>query len=84
MQASKLSTGSSQACVEGKVKTEPSKLFRFSLSYFLGALILNILITPFVDPLKGGDVIEVMLTSLVLLVAVFSIASRSIGLALLL
>ncbi|MBV8226810.1 MAG: hypothetical protein JO232_16650, partial [Verrucomicrobia bacterium] len=56
------------------MKSERPKLFRFSLGYFLGALILNILITPFVDPLKGGDVIEVMLTSLVLLVAVFSIA----------
>ena len=71
-----LSTGSSQACVEGKVKTEPSKLFRFSLSYFLGALILNILITPFVDPLKGGDLIETMLITLVLLVAVLSMAGR--------
>ncbi|MBV8212734.1 MAG: two pore domain potassium channel family protein [Verrucomicrobia bacterium] len=52
------------------------KQFRFSLSYFLGALILNILISPFVDPLSGGDLIETMLTTLVLLVAVLSIAGR--------
>ena len=52
------------------------KLFRFSLSYFLGALILNILISPFVDPLRSGDLIETMLMTLILLIAVLSIAGR--------
>ena len=58
------------------MKSERPKLFRFSLSYFLGAIILNILISPFVDPLKGGDLIEAILLSLVLLVAVFTNAGR--------
>jgi len=58
------------------VKSDRPKLFRFSLSYFLGALILNILVSPFVDPLKGGELVETMLTTLVLLVAVLSIAGR--------
>jgi hypothetical protein len=52
------------------------KQFRFSVSYFLGALILNILISPFVDPLRSRDLIETMLMTLVLLVAVLSIAGR--------
>jgi ion channel len=52
------------------------KQFRFSVRYFLGALILNILISPFVDPLGSGDLIETMLLTLVLLVAVLSIAGR--------
>jgi hypothetical protein len=52
------------------------KLFRFSLGYFLGALILNIVISPLVDPLKGGNLIETMLMTLVLLIAVLSIAGR--------
>ncbi len=52
------------------------KQFRFSISYFLGALILNILISPFTDPLRSADLIETMLMTLVLLVAVLSIAGR--------
>src|SRR5258708_82280 len=52
------------------------KQFRFSISYFLGALILNILISPFTDPLRSGDLIETMLMTSVLLVAVLSIAGR--------
>ena len=56
--------------------TTRPKQFRFSVRYFLGALILNILISPFVDPLKSGDLIETMLTTIVLLVAVLSIAGR--------
>ena len=58
-----------------KVQGRP-KQFRFSVSYFLGALILNILISPFVDPLRSGDLIEAMLMTLVLVVAVLSIAGR--------
>ncbi|MBV9878007.1 MAG: two pore domain potassium channel family protein [Verrucomicrobia bacterium] len=37
---------------------------------------MNIVISPFVDPLKGGDLIETMLITLVLLIAVLSIAGR--------
>ena len=65
-----------------KTRTSPQKAqvrpkpFRFSVSYFLGALILNIFISPFVDPLKSADLIETMLMTLVLLVAVLSIAGR--------
>jgi Ion channel len=65
-----------------KTRTSPRKAqgrpkqFRFSISYFLGALILNIFISPFVDPLRSGDLIETMLMTLVLLVAVVSIAGR--------
>jgi hypothetical protein len=63
-----------------KARTSPQKAqvrqFRFSVSYFLGALILNIFISPFVDPLRSADLIETMLMTLVLLVAVLSIAGR--------
>ena len=65
-----------------KTRTSPQKAqvrpkqFRFSISYFLGALILNILISPFTDPLSSGDLIETMLMTSVLLVAVLSIAGR--------
>lgn len=58
-----------------RVQSRP-KQFRFSVRYFLGALISNILISPFVDPLRSADLIETMLTTLVLLVAVLSIAGR--------
>jgi hypothetical protein len=58
-----------------KAQVRP-KQFRFSVSYFLGALILNILISPFTDPLSSGDLIETMLMTSVLLVAVLSIAGR--------
>ena len=57
-------------------RTTRPKQFRFSVRYFLGALILNILISPFVDPLRSGDLIETMLMTLILLVAVLSIADR--------
>jgi voltage-gated potassium channel len=52
----------------------PKPVFRFSLSSFLGALVLNLLISPFVDQLRGGTLIETMLMTLVLLCAVLSIA----------
>src|SRR5215475_7918286 len=57
-------------------RTTRLKQSRFSVSYFLGALILNILISPFVDPLRSGDLIEAMLMTLVLAVAVLSIAAK--------
>ena len=52
----------------------PKPVFRFSLSSFLGALVLNIIVSPIVDPLKSGALIETMLMTLVLLCAVLSIA----------
>ena len=58
-----------------KAQVRP-KQFRFSVSYFLAALILNILISPFIDSLRSADLVETMLMTLVLLVAVLSIAGR--------
>lgn len=52
----------------------PKPVLRFSLGSFLGVLILNILISPFVDRLQSGTLIETMLMTLVLLFAVLSIA----------
>jgi hypothetical protein len=52
----------------------PKPVFRFSVGYFLGVLVLNILISPFLDPLRGGFLIETTLMTLVLLFAVLSIA----------
>ena len=52
----------------------PKPIFRFSVSCFLGVLILNILISPFLDRLRRGSLIETMLMTLVLLFAVLSIA----------
>jgi hypothetical protein len=52
----------------------PKPIFRFSLGSFLGILILNILISPFVDRLPSGGLIETLLMTLVLLFAVLSIA----------
>ena len=52
----------------------PKPVFRFSVGYFLGVLVLNILISPFLDPLRGGILIETTLMTLVLLFAVLSIA----------
>jgi hypothetical protein len=56
------------------VQRGPKPVFRFSLSSFLGALVLNIIVSPIVDPLKSGALIETMLVTLVLLCAVLSIA----------
>jgi hypothetical protein len=52
----------------------PKPIFRFSLGSFLGVLILNILISPFVERLQSGGLIETLLMTLVLLFAVLSIA----------
>ena len=49
-------------------------MFRFSVGCFLGTLILNILISPLLDRLRSGSLIETMLMTLVLLFAVLSIA----------
>jgi hypothetical protein len=54
------------------IQRRPKPIFRFSVSCFLGVLILNILISPFLD--RRGSLIETMLMTLVLLFAVLSIA----------
>ena len=56
------------------IQRRPKPIFRFSVSCFLGVLILNILISPFLDRLRRGSLIETMLMTLVLLFAVLSIA----------
>jgi voltage-gated potassium channel len=55
-------------------QSRPRPVSRFSVSYFLGALVLNIFISPFVDRLSSGPLIETMLITLLLLCAVLSIA----------
>jgi hypothetical protein len=51
-------------------------IFEFSVAYFLGALVLNLVLSPFVDRLPSGLLIETMLMTLVLLSALFSVAGR--------
>jgi hypothetical protein len=57
-----------------RTQSRPKPVFRFSVSYFLGALVLNIFISPIVDRLRSGSLIETMLITLLLLCAVLSIA----------
>src|SRR5271166_1278892 len=57
-----------------RCQSRPKPVFRFSVSYFLGALVLNIFISPIVDRLRSGALIETMLITLLLLCAVLSIA----------
>lgn len=57
-----------------RTQSRPKPVFRFSVSYFLGALVLNIFISPIVDRLRSGHLIETMLITLLLLCAVLSIA----------
>jgi hypothetical protein len=54
----------------------PKRTFRFSLAYFVGVLVLNILVSPFADQLRSGFLIETMLMTLVLLSALLSIGGR--------
>jgi hypothetical protein len=51
-------------------------VFRFSVAYFLCALILNILVSPFVDQFRGGFLVETALMTLVLLSALLAIGGR--------
>src|SRR5215467_2618491 len=55
-------------------RQRPKPVFRFSVAYFLGVLVLNILIAPFVDLLRSGSLIETTLMTLILLFALLSIA----------
>jgi voltage-gated potassium channel len=57
-----------------RTQSRPKPIFRFSVGYFLGVLVLNILIAPFVNRLPNGVLIETMLMTLLLLFAVLSIA----------
>jgi hypothetical protein len=56
------------------IQRRPQPIFRFSIGCFLGVLILNILISPFMERLRSGPLIETLLMTLVLLFAVLSIA----------
>ena len=51
-------------------------VFRFSVAYFLCALILNILVSPFVDQFWGGFLVEAVLMTLVFLSALLAIGGR--------
>ena len=51
-------------------------VFRFSVPYFLCVLILNILVSPFVDEFRGGFFVEAVLMSLVFLSALLAIGGR--------
>jgi voltage-gated potassium channel len=57
-----------------RTQSRPKPIFRFSVGYFLGVLVLNILIAPFVNRLPNGVLIETMLMTMLLLFAVLSIA----------
>jgi hypothetical protein len=50
--------------------------FRFSVVYFLYALILNIIVSPFVGEFRGGLLVETALMTLVLLSALLAIGGR--------
>ena len=51
-------------------------VFRFSVAYFLCVLILNILVSPFVDQFWGGFLVETALMTLVFLSALLAIGGR--------
>ena len=51
-------------------------VFRFSVAYFLGLLILNILVSPFVDQFQGGLLVQTALMTLVFLFALLVVGGR--------
>jgi hypothetical protein len=51
-------------------------VFRFSVVYFLCALILNLLVSPFVDQFPGGFLVATVLMTLVFLSALLAIGGR--------
>src|SRR5260370_2410003 len=51
-------------------------VFRFSVVYFLCALVLNILASPFVDQFPGGFLVATVLITLVFLSALLAIRGR--------
>jgi len=59
-----------------RTQSRPKPVFRFSVSYFLGALVLNIFVSPFVDQFRGGFLVETALMTLVLLSALLAIGGR--------
>src|ERR1700733_13963598 len=56
----------------------PSRIgnFRFSAAQFLVALVLLLIVTPFVDDLKNGDQIDGLLVTLVLVSGVLAVGKR--------
>lgn len=57
-----------------RTQSRPKPVFRFSVSYCLGALVLNVFISPFLDRVRSGALIETMLITIILLCAVLSIS----------
>ena len=51
-------------------------VFRFSVVYFLCALVLNILVSPFADQFEDGFLVETSLMTLVFLAALLAIGGR--------
>jgi len=51
-------------------------VFRFSVVYFLCALVLNMLVSPFVDQFPGGFLVATVLMMLVFLSALLAIGGR--------
>ena len=51
-------------------------VFRFSVVYFLCALVLNMLVSPFVDQFPGGFLVATVLITLVFLSALLAIGGR--------
>ena len=51
-------------------------VFRFSVVYFLCALVLNMLVSPFVDQFPGGFLVATVLMTLVFLSALLAIGGR--------
>src|SRR5260221_8312252 len=51
-------------------------VFRFSVVYFLCALVLNMVVSPFVDQFPGGFLVATVLMTLVFLSALLAIGGR--------
>lgn len=50
--------------------------YRFSVGYFLAALVMTLIIFPFMEQLPGGILIEALLLTLVMLSAVMAVSGR--------
>ena len=50
--------------------------YQFSVGYFLAALVMTLIISPFIEQLPGGTLIEALLLTLVLLSATMAVSGR--------
>jgi len=57
----------------GKAAPHAAGAFRFSAAHFLVVLVLLLVVTPFLEQLRDGDLVEALLTTLVLLAAVLAV-----------